>query len=221
MTDFALLRRSMVDSQVRTADVTDPRLIAAMLAVPRERFVPPAEAELAYLDRDVRLPREGADERRLLKPMVLAKLLQAAEIGEGAHVLEVGAATGYGAAVIAHLAGSLVALEESPALADAARDNLRALALDRVEVVRGPLAAGYPGSAPYDVIVVNGAFEVTPKELLHQLKPGGRLVGVSGRGPAGKAMLFYAVGTDSAGRPIFDATAPLLPGFAAPPAFVF
>jgi protein-L-isoaspartate(D-aspartate) O-methyltransferase len=223
MIDLALARRSMVDSQVRTSDVTDPRLVAAMLAVPRERFVPPEQAALAYLDRDIPVASGGGGQgaRQLLKPMVLAKLLQAAEVAEGDHVLDVGCLTGYSAAIIAHLAHSVVALEEDPALASAARDNLRALGLGQVEVVGGELAQGYPSQAPFDVIVLNGAFEAAPKALLHQLKPGGRLVGVSGRGPAGKAMLFCGMANGGAGRPIFDAAAPLLPGFSAPAAFVF
>jgi protein-L-isoaspartate(D-aspartate) O-methyltransferase len=220
MIDLAVMRRSMVDSQVRPSDVTDPRLIAAMLAVPRERFVPAEQAELAYLDCDVPVAA-GAGGRRMLKPMVLAKLLQAAAIAEGEHVLDVGCATGYSTAVVAHLTHSVVGLEEDATLAAAARDNLRALGQGVVEVVSGALAAGCPAHGPYDVIVLNGAFEAAPKVLLHQLKPGGRLVGVSGRGPAGKAMLFCAAGNDSAGRPIFDAAAPLLPGFSAPAAFVF
>jgi len=223
MIDFAAARRIMVDSQVRTSDVTDARLIAAMLAVPRERFLPAAQADLAYLDFDVPVTVVQADRpaRRLLKPMVLAKLVQAAEVAGGDHVLDVGGATGYASAVLARLAGSVVALEEDAGLAELARQNLRALGASQVQVASGPLADGAPAQAPYDVILVNGAFEVAPKALLRQLKPGGRLVGVLGRGPAGKAMLYCSIGGECGGRPIFDAAAPLLPGFAAPPAFVF
>ena len=117
MIDFAAARRMMVDGQVRTSDVTDLRLIAAMLEVPRERFVPAAKAALAYLDLDlpVKEGEAGAPVRRLLKPMVLAKLIQAAEIGAGDHVLDVGCATGYSSAVLARLAGSVVALEQDAA----------------------------------------------------------------------------------------------------------
>jgi protein-L-isoaspartate(D-aspartate) O-methyltransferase len=223
MTDFVAARRIMVDSQVRTSDVTDLRLIAAMLAVPRERFLPPEQADLAYLDFDVPVAAGPAGEsaRRLLKPMVLAKLLQAAEIAAGDHVLDVGCATGYSSALVARLAGSVVALEEDAGLAGQARDNLRALGVAPVQVVNGPLSAGWGAQAPYDVIVLNGASDIAPKGLLKQLKPGGRLVGVLGRGPAGKAMLYRSIGGECGGRPIFDAAAPLLPGFAAPAAFVF
>lgn len=223
MIDFAAARRIMVDSQVRTSDVTDLRVIAAMLDVPRERFLPVGQADLAYLDFDapVTSAERGQPARRLLKPMVLAKLLQAAEIADGDHVLDVGCATGYSSAVLARLASSVVALEQDAALAELAHDNLGALGLNQVQVVSGPLAEGWPPQRPYDVILLNGASEVVPKALLQQLKPGGRLVGVLGRGPAGKAMLYCSIGGECGGRRIFDAAAPLLPGFTAPLAFVF
>jgi protein-L-isoaspartate(D-aspartate) O-methyltransferase len=223
MTDFVAARRIMVDSQVRTSDVTDLRIISAMQALPRERFLPPEQADLAYLDFDVPVAAApaGGTARRLLKPMVLAKLLQAAEIAPGDHVLDVGCATGYSSALLAQLAGSVAALEEDAGLAEQASNNLRAFGFAPVQVVRGPLAEGWNAQAPYDVIVLEGASEIAPKALLRQLKPGGRLVGVLGRGPAGKAMLYCSIGGESGGRPIFDAAAPLLPGFAAPAAFVF
>jgi protein-L-isoaspartate(D-aspartate) O-methyltransferase len=223
MIDFAAARRIMVDSQVRTSDVTDSRVVAAMLAVPRERFLPAEQADLAYVDCDIAAttPQAGKPTRRLLKPMVLAKLIQAAGIREGDRVLDVGCAAGYSSAVLAQLARSVVALEQDAGLAERARENLRALGVTQVQVVRGPLAEGWPPQAPFDVIVLNGASEIEPKALLRQLKPGGRLVGVQGRGPAGKAMLYRSIGGESGGRPIFDASAPLLPGFAEPAAFVF
>jgi protein-L-isoaspartate(D-aspartate) O-methyltransferase len=223
MIDFVAARRIMVDSQVRTSDVTDLRLINAMLALPRERFLPPEQADLAYLDFDApaTATQAGKPGRRLLKPMVLAKLLQAAEIQSGDHVLDVGCATGYSSALLARLAGSVVALDEDAGLVERARGNLGALGLAGVQVVSGPLPDGWSAQAPYDVIVLNGAAEIAPKALLRQLKPGGRLVGVLGRGPLGKAMLYCSIGGECGGRPIFDAAAPLLPGFAAPAAFVF
>src|SRR5437016_6332275 len=106
MTNFAVLRKAMVDGQVRTSDVTDRAIIAAMLDVARERFVPASKAELAYLDADIAVTETTAAQagRRLLKPMVLAKLIQAAEFNEGDHVLDVGCATGYASAVLAKLA---------------------------------------------------------------------------------------------------------------------
>jgi len=219
MLDFAAARRTMVDCQVRTSDVTDLRLISAMLSVPRERFVPKASAELAYLDTD--LPVDAGGTRGLIKPMVLAKLLQAAEIRETDQVLVVGCSTGYSAVVIAQLAGSVIALEQDPALVRVATDNMQALGVRNVAVVTGSLVDGWPGAAPYDVILLDGAAEEVPKLLLRQLKDGGRLLGIVGRAPASKAMLFRSRGADASGRLIFDAAAPTLPGFAKPAAFVF
>ena len=223
MIDFAAARRMMVDCQVRTSDVTDLRLIAAMQELPRELFLPEAMAALAYLDIDVPLAelKGGAPARRLLKPMVLAKLIQAAEIRVDDHVLDVGCATGYASAILAQLAGSVVALEEDPLLMRLAKENLRAVGALNATVVTGPLTTGWPPGTPYDVILLDGAAEVAPTFLSRQLKDGGRLVGVFGRAPAAKAMLYRAVGQDVSGRPIFDAAAPLLPGFAQPPSFAF
>jgi protein-L-isoaspartate(D-aspartate) O-methyltransferase len=222
MFDFAAARRMMVDGQVRTSDVTDPRIAAAMLALPRERFVPERVAAMAYLDRDLPVTEDpGAAGRFLLKPMVLAKLIQAAEIGEGDHVLDVACATGYSSAVLARLARSVIALESDSGLAQRARENLGSVAAHNVAVVTGPLPAGCAAHAPYDVILLNGATEVTPQTLLAQLKDGGRLVGVVGRGPGSRSTIFTAAGGRSSARPIFDATAPVLSGFTATPAFVF
>ena len=222
MIDFAAARRMMVDGQVRTSDVTDQRLIAAMLEIPRERFLPEDQAELAYLDRDVPVGAAGeGSQRRLIKPMVLAKLMQAAEVRESDHVLDVGCASGYSSAVLARLAGSVVALEQDPALAQRAAETLRAMGASGVTVVTGALSAGWPAAARYDVVFLNGATEVAPKALLQQLKDGGRLVGVLGRAPNGRAMLYRASGTEASGRPIFDAAAPVLPGMTRPETFVF
>src|SRR4029079_7089829 len=124
MTDFAAARRMMVDGQVRTADVTDLRLLAAMLELPRERFFPDDKASLAYLDTDVAVSAPGQPVRRLLKPMVLAKLIQGAGLSENDRVLDVGCATGYGTALLTHLAGTVIGLEEDAALAGRAADAL-------------------------------------------------------------------------------------------------
>jgi protein-L-isoaspartate(D-aspartate) O-methyltransferase len=222
MIDFAAARRRMVDGQVRTSDVTDLRLIEVMRELPRERFVPAAKAALAYLDLDVPLTEgEGDPGRRLLKPMVLAKLIQAAEIHSRDHVLDVGCATGYSSALLGQLAGSVVALEQDPSLARLAGETLRADGASNVTVVSGMLTEGWQAEAPYDVILLNGATEVVPRALLSQLKDGGRLVCVLGRPPAAKATLYRAFGHEVSGRPIFDATALTLPGFAEPATFVF
>jgi protein-L-isoaspartate(D-aspartate) O-methyltransferase len=217
MFDSATARRMMVDGQVRTVDVHNPDLIAAMLELPRERFLPPALAELAYVDSDI----EIAKGRVLLKPMVLAKLIEAAQLRGDDHVLDVGCGLGYSSAVLARLAGSVVALEEDATLAGEAKKVLTANGVTGVEVVNGPLTAGWPAAAPYDFILFNGATEITPDAFARQLKPSGRLACIFGRPPAAKATIFRPAEGRLVGRPIFDAAAAVLPGFAAPPAFVF
>ncbi len=214
MTDFAAARRNMVEGQVRTADVTDLRIIGAMLEIPRERFVPSAKTGLAYLDLDLPV---GMDGRRLIKPMVLAKLIQAAELAGTDRVLDVGCATGYAAAVLTRIAGHVVALEQDTSLV-----NAEALAgLPNLTLASGLLNEGYAEGRPYDAILVEGATEVPPRHLFRQLKDGGRLVCVLGSGPGAKAMLYRRSGEETGGRPIFDAVAPVLPGFVKPPAFAF
>lgn len=217
MFDAANARRMMVDGQVRTADVTDAAVLEAMLTLPRERFLPPSLAPLAYLDGDIAV----AKGRALLKPMVLAKLVQAARIDPQDRVLDVGCATGYSSALLARLAGSVVALEVDADLARQAREALAAVGAVHVEVVTGPLMAGWPARGPYDVILLNGAIEVAPDSLGGQLKPNGRLLGIDGRSAASKAVIYHFIEGHMVGRPLFDAAAPLLPGFAAPPEFVF
>ncbi|MFZ3225992.1 MAG: protein-L-isoaspartate O-methyltransferase [Xanthobacteraceae bacterium] len=218
MFDTTTARRMMVDGQVRTADVTNLDLIAAMLAVPREQFVPPSLAGQAYLDSDIPL---GAG-RALLKPMVLAKLIQGAQVSASDHVLDVGCGTGYSSAVLSHLVGSVVALEEDTTLARRAQGALSAgHGAANVTVAIGPLTAGWPAAAPYDLILLDGATEITPEVLGRQLKPDGRMACVLGRAQTGKAMIYRMIEGHLVGRPIFDAAAPLLPGFAATPTFVF
>jgi protein-L-isoaspartate(D-aspartate) O-methyltransferase len=217
MFDAANARRLMVEGQIRTADVTDTTVLDAMQTLPRERFLPPALVQLAYLDGDVPV-RRG---RTLLRPMVLAKLVQAARIDRDDRVLDLGCATGYSAAVISRLAGSVVALEEDADLARQAKEALAAVGAANVEVVTGPLAAGWPAGGPYDVIFLDGATEIRPDSLGPQLKPDGCVVGVYSPTAASKATIFHFIEGHMVGRPVFDAAARVLPGFSAPPQFVF
>jgi protein-L-isoaspartate(D-aspartate) O-methyltransferase len=220
--DVVQARNRMVDGQVRTADVTDLRIIAAMLELPRERFVPAGKADLAYSDLEIPVAGDApAPSRRLMRPRNLGKLIQAADIAGSDRVLDVGCATGYGAAVLARLAAEVVALESDPALAALAGRALGDCGLHNVSVVTGPLDRGWPAGAPYDVIVLEGASEIVPRSLFPQLTDGGRLVCIEGRGQACRAMLYVADGGAVSGRSVFDGAAPLLPGFAAPPEFVF
>ena len=223
MIDFTRLRQSMVDSQIRPNDVTDPRIIAAMLELPRERFVPAERANLAYLDDDlpVREARGDRPARYLMEPMVLARLIQALELAEEDRVLDVGSATGYSAALLVRLASHVVALEEDTELLSVARRNLSELGVSNVEIVAGPLKAGAPGKGPYNAILLNGSVELVPDELLAQLNEGGRLAAVVRDNPPGRAILHIRTGGVISRRPLFDAAVPPLPGFEAPRSFVF
>jgi protein-L-isoaspartate(D-aspartate) O-methyltransferase len=179
--------------------------------------VPPALATQAYSDCDINLGQG----RALLRPIMLGKLIQGTDLRPDDQVLDIGCGTGYCAAVLAHMGAAVVALEEDPDLARQAEAALAKAGAGQVTVVRGPLAAGWPAAAPYDLILLDGAIEVVPDVLGRQLKPNGRLSAIFGRGPAAKAMIYRQIEGHLVGRPIFDAAAPLLPGFAAPPAFVF
>ena len=219
MSDFATSRRNMVDCQVRPSDVTDLRIIEAMLTVPRENFVPDAKRAIAYLDLDIDVAADGKVKRCLIKPAVLAKMLQAAGITETDRVLVVGCATGYSAAVIARLAKDVVATESDTALASAARTNLSGLSNVTVSVAEP--AAGDSAHGPYDVIVLDGATEVEPRGLYDQLQLGGRLVGVFATVKPPRATLVAHSPADFGSRVLFDASAPVLPGLERVPAFAF
>jgi protein-L-isoaspartate(D-aspartate) O-methyltransferase len=218
MTDFVHARRTMVDCQIRPNDVTEARIVDAFLAVPRESFVPQAKQVLAYLDADVAVGPPGS-QRFLMQPMFLAKLVQAAGIKHTDTVLDVGAATGYSAAILSQLAAKVVALESDEGLASGAKTALAAYA--NVNVTVGALEKGAEALGPYDVILVEGAVEEVPQVLFNSLTEGGRLLAVVGRGRSGRATIFVRASGDFAGRIAFDASLPALPGFAKAPAFTF
>jgi protein-L-isoaspartate(D-aspartate) O-methyltransferase len=221
MSGFSTARQKMVDGQVRTSEVTDSRIIEAMLAVPREAFVPAKLQALAYLDLDLDVSDGGSPERFLIKPAVTAKLLQAAEIGETDNVLVVGCATGYLAALVARLAARVTATEGDSALAGRAKAILAELAVGNVTVKAAAAADGDSANGPYDVIVLNGETEVQPAELYRQLKQGGRLAGVFALTRPARATIVTHSHTDFGYRALFDAAAPVLPGLERVPAFVF
>ena len=217
MVDYAQARETMVDRQVRPADVTLYPIIAAMLEVPRERFVPEALRPVAYLGEHVPL----APGRVLLDPRVFAKLLDALNIGPDDLVLDVGCGYGYSTAVLARMAEAVVAVEAEPGMAAEAEALLSAEGVDTAVVVAGPLEAGVPAHGPYDAMIVEGAVEVMPPALEAQLKPGGRVAAIFVDGARGQARLGLRTDNGIAWRRIFDATAPVLPGFAAAKAFEF
>ena len=221
MSGFSTARQKMIDGQVRTNDVTNRRILDAMLIIPREAFVPASRQALAYLDLDLDVSENAAAKRFLIKPALTARLLQAAEIGENDRVLVVGCATGYVAALVAKLAGQVTATESDSALAAKAKDAFASLGLGNVVCKTAACAEGNQDGAPYDVIVLNGATEVTPEALLGQLKEGGRLVGVSAESRPQRAIIVTRSHGEFGHRALFDAAAPVLPGLARTPSFVF
>jgi protein-L-isoaspartate(D-aspartate) O-methyltransferase len=216
--DFAEARARMILGQVRTNDVQDEGVIAAMAALPRENFVPPGQRHLAYSDAFVTL-KPG---RHLLDPRTLAKMLQALRIAPDERVLDVASGTGYSTAVLCQISRDVVTLEEDKDLAAAAAAALaQTPKTGSLFGAVGPHAAGYPAKAPYDAILVNGAISAPPSVWAGQLKQGGRLIAVVNQGPIGKARLYVQEGGTLAGRDVFDATVPLLPGFGRTPEFAF
>lgn len=205
--DAAVERRTMIDSQLRTVGINDEAVLGAMNSVPRENFLPAPLRALAYADAAL----EIAPGRWLLEPMALGLLLQHARVSPADRVLVIGAATGYSAAVVAHLGAAVTALESDPALAAAAP----------VPVVTGPLVAGWPSAAPYDLILFDGAIETIPAAIAAQLAPSGRVAAVVRQGGVGRACAGMLVGGQIAGLPFLEVAAKPLPGFAAPREFVF
>lgn len=216
MTDFATRRTMMVDTQVRPSDVTKFPIIEAMLAVPREVYVPRDRREAAYVGENLVLsPR-----RVVLEPRTLAKLLDALDIQPNEIVLDLGCGLGYSSAVIARLAEAVIAVEEDAALAAEAEKTLSQEGVDNAVVVAGPLAAGCAKHGPYDIITLQGAIEVLPDALAAQLKEGGRIGCVFMEGALGVARIGYKVDGVITWRFVFNAAAPVLPGFEARPGFI-
>jgi protein-L-isoaspartate(D-aspartate) O-methyltransferase len=222
MTDYTLARENMIESQVRPNGITDHRIIDAMAGLAREAFVPDSRRPVAYVDEDIPLTDgAGGEPRRfLVEAMAFARLVQLAEIKAEDKVLHVGAASGYGTAVLARMAGQVVAVESDGGLASQARERLAGSG--NVTVVEGPLGEGCKAEAPYDVILIEGRVGEIPQALIAQLGDGGRLVTVVGEGDVGKAEVLTRSGGSVAVRQAFDASIAPLPGFARRrPAFVF
>ena len=224
MIDNTVRRSNMVDGQLRPNKVSDSRVLGAMRALPRERFLPPALASLAYADQNVMLP----DGSCMIAPMVLARLVQLADPAPGERALVVGAGTGYGAVVLAACGAAVVALEDNEDLLRIARAVVPALAPGLnadVQIMGGPLAAGWPAGAPYDLVFIEGGFESLPAAIAGQIPPdGGRLVGVRVTdGRIGQAVQGERAGATPAIslRPAFDCVTPVLPGLRRAPEFMF
>jgi protein-L-isoaspartate(D-aspartate) O-methyltransferase len=218
MTEFGAARAHMIESQLRPNKVIDARVLDAFGGIRRELFVPDHLRAVAYIDED--LPLGGG--RYLMEPMVVARLLQAAQIERTDKVMIIGAGTGYEAALAAALARSVIALEEDPELARRLRGALVEHSIASVSVVEGPLPQGFRPRAPYDVVLFCGAVADVPSEIDTQLAEGGRVLAVvkSANG-IGRATLWARTGGVIARRVLFDAATPLLPGFFPKPAFAF
>lgn len=217
--DFHSARLAMVDGQLRTNAVTDSRVLDAFSEVPRERFVPETLRGVACIDED--LPLGGG--RWLIEPMVLARLLQFAQIASTDRVLVIGDPSGYAAAIVARLAGQVIMLESDSAAATAARQQLAALGCANVQVVQGVLERGHGPGAPYGAIVLAGAAVAVPEALRAQLVEDGRLVGVI-RKPGtqmGEAEVMTSIDGVLSRRAVFDAGTPYIPGYQPTPNFAF
>ncbi len=216
MLDFAIARRNMVEHQLRTNEVTNQALLAAMEDIPRERFVPDRFRDVAYIDEDLPL-KKG---RFLMEPRVFARLLQLAEVKPQDVVLDIGCGTGYSTAVLSRLANTVVALESDAELSARAGATLAELGIDNALVVTAPLTDGFAKQSPYDVIVFGGALPRLPMPIARQLAEGGRLVAVIGEGVGRGTLTMRTRGVISS-RPDFDAATPMLPDFASVQGFVF
>jgi protein-L-isoaspartate(D-aspartate) O-methyltransferase len=215
--DFAAARRTMVDSQIKTGAITDPVVVDAMGAVPRENFLPEARRAVAYVDENIAVGKG----RFVMDPLILAKLLQIAEIQPTDKALVVGANGGYSAAVLARMASRVVALDSDRDLTVSASSAFAMSGIANIQVVTGDLAAGHAAGAPYDVIVIGGAVAEIPGSLKLQLADGGRLVAIVRDGPMGHGVVIERVGATFGVREVFDAVIPVLPGFEKLPKFVF
>ena len=210
MTDFAMRRTMMVDTQVRPSDVTKFPIIDAMLSVARENFVPAAQREAAYMGENLPL----GEARVVLEPRTLAKMLDALDISNDELVLDVGTGFGYSSAVVAHMAQAVVAVEENEEMATEAQDALSAAGMDNVILHTGPLAEGAEQHGPYDVMLVQGGVEALPEVLTEQLKEGGRIACLFMSGALGEVRIGHKLEGKMNWRMSFNAGAPVLDGFA-------
>jgi len=216
--NFDLAREIMVDSQIRPNDVTEPALVAAFMRTPREEFVPTSRRPVAYSELEIRTS-EG---RSLWTPRDTAKLMKLAAARPTDIALVIGAGAGYEAALLSHLADTVIALEDRAALVDAMAQRFAALGLDRIAPVEGNLADGLAEQAPFDVIYVCGMIETLPDTWGAQLAEGGRLVAVVAEsGSLGRGKVFTRSGSTLSSRDGFDASPPRFSEFDRKPSFTF
>ena len=209
MTDYATRRTMMVDTQVRPSDVTKFPIIDAMLAVPRESFVPDAKREAAYVGENLDI----GGGRVLLEPRTLAKMIDALDIQPGHVVLDIACGLGYSTAVLAKMCDFVVAIEDDEARMEEAQSILSQHGVDNAAVMFGPLAEGAAKSGPYDIIILQGAVEQVPDALLAQLREGGRIAAVFSEGTLGVVRIGHKIDGAINWRFSFNASAPVLNGF--------
>lgn len=216
--DFEAARRTMVDTQIRPNDVTDPAIVGAFLRVPREAFVPGSKRGIAYSEYEIRTG-EG---RALWTPRDTAKLIRSLEPGPQDACLVIGAGTGYEAALLAHLSETVIALEEDEQMVERLGKRLADLGLDRAVAVQGKLTEGLPGEGPFDCILICGMVDQVPETLTAQLAEGGRLAAVVALDAAlGRGRVYTKTGDIAAYRETFDACPPRFHAFDKPKAFEF
>src|SRR5262245_5904205 len=196
MGDFEIQRRTMIETQLRPSSVNDPRLLAAVLATPRERFVPPRLRAFAYIDESLEVwpSRDGAPARFLLPPVTQTRLIQLAAIGPQDRILDIGCASGYSSALLARLGAEVTAVEPEAELADAATGAFKELGIGNARVERTSLSEGYAAGAPFDVAVLNGSVPEVPERLFDQLGEGGRLVAIIATSVQPRAWLYLKSG---------------------------
>ena len=216
---FANAREMMVNCQIRPNKVTDKRVLDAFSTIPREAFVAKHQRSIAYIDEDLML----TNGRCLMEPMVFSRLLQALEVRSDDNVLVVGAGSGYGTAIMAQIAGSVIAIETRTQLVDKAQETLANIGIDNAAFIKSRLADGYAEEGPYDRIIIEGAVETVPDSLLNQLTPKGRLVAVkrAKNEAVGVACLWTRAGDKFSSSPLFNAQVPNLDEFTSKAEFVF
>ena len=217
MSDYALRRRMMVDTQIRPSDVTKFPIIEAFLSIKLEYFVPMENRDTAYVGEHIHIGKH----RVILDSRTLAKMLDAVDVTDSELVLDVGSGYGYSAAIIAHLAEAVVALESEDESANEMQNALIDHGIDNVIVERGPLFGGAASHAPYDVIFIQGGIELIPDEILTQLKEGGRIAAIFMQGSLGSVKIGYKLNNEVSWRFAFNAGAPILDGYKKEMTFTF
>lgn len=217
MFDYAAARRHMIDSQIRTNDVTDPVILSAFKQVPRESFVPVSRRSISYSDVHI----DTGEGRVMIRPRDFSKMLDAANIQPTDVVLDIGCGRGYSTAVLAGIAETVIGLEDDEARIEQATDLLTTIDVTNAAIVQGDLKSGAREHGPFNVIFANGSVSKAPKTWLDQLANGGRLVCVVQNGPIGRVCVFTRSGDAIGERIVFDASVPALPGFQQADEFVF